>query len=115
MTWLMRDPLAALEAALDDQEASLLSGRFDRLAEIEALMQNALSALNLNRLNPTHLRVLQKIKARALHQGNLLQAALRGVQDARTMRHNRQGFNSYDSLGRPDQVNTQRPRFEHRS
>jgi hypothetical protein len=114
MTLLARDPLAALEAALDRQRSSILSGAFDTLAEIEAAIQAAMSALRTFPTAPANMHRLSTIKAQAAHQGRLLQAALRGVQDARGARTTGKAFTSYDSAGRAGQIGTPRPRFERR-
>ena len=115
MTLLARDPLTALEAALDRQRAGILSGAFDSLAEIEAAIQTAMSALRAAPPAPANMPRLAAIKAQAAHQGRLFQAALRGVQDARGARQTGKGFTSYDSQGRAGQIGTARPRFERRS
>jgi len=115
MTLLARDPLTALEAALERQRASILSGAFDSLAEIEAAIQAAIAALRSFPMGRANMHRLSAVKAQAAHQGRLLQAALRGVQDARGARQTGRAFTSYDSTGRAGQIGTPRPRFERRS
>jgi len=115
MTSRVRDPLTALEVALEQQRASILSGAFDTLGEIEAAIQSAMSGLSAAAIAGANMDRLAAIKARAAHQGRLLQAALRGVQDARDARQSGKGFTSYDRQGRAGQIGTPRPRFERRS
>lgn len=112
---LTGDPLGALEAALDDQKSSILSGAFDRLEGIEARIEAALAVLTSHKPDRRVMARLDRIKARAARQGRLLQAALRGVQDARQARQAGRGFTSYDSQGRAGQIGSPRPRFERRS
>lgn len=115
MTLLAPDPLAALEASLERQRESILSGAFDSLGEVEAAIQAAMTALRglpMGRLNPQR---LSAIKTQAAHQGRLLRAALKGVQDARGARQSGRAFTSYDSTGRTGQIGIARPRFERRS
>jgi len=115
MSLVARDPLTALEAALDRQRDSILSGAFDTLAEIEAAIQAAMQALPAFPATPVNMQRLSAIRAQAAHQGRLLQAALRGVQDARGTRTKGKSFTSYDSAGRAGQIGAPRPRFERRS
>ena len=115
MTLLARDPLAALEAALERQRASILSGAFEGVAEVEAAIQAAMSALPGFPMGRANLHRFSAIKAQAAHQGRLLQAALKGMQDARGARQAGRAFTSYDSTGRAGQIGTPRPRFERRS
>lgn len=115
MTPLARDPLAALEAALDRQRTSILGGGFEGLADIEAAIQAAMSALRDFPTSRANLHRMSLIKAQAAYQGRLLQAALRGVRDARGARQAGRAFTSYDSAGRAGQIGTSRPRFERRS
>lgn len=109
------DPLETLEAALEEQGARIIAGAFDGLAEIEARLTGALAALAAHPLDRAQVGRLDRIKSRAARQGQLLQAALRGVQDARAARQGGRGFTSYDSLGRADRIGGTRPRFERRS
>lgn len=115
MSLLARDPLAMLDAALDRQRDSLLSGAFESLSEIEATIQAAMALLRDLPMGRAHLQRLSAIRAKAAHQGRLLQAALQGVQDARGARQTGRAFTSYDRAGRAGQIGTPRPRFERRS
>ena len=115
MTWLARDPLLILETALDQQKTSLLAGRFDNLNDIDSLLQSALVTLSSARLDPAGFQRLQQIVRRAKHQGSLLGAALRGVQDAKSARRGARQFTSYNAFGQSGQVGAAQPRFEKRS
>lgn len=114
MIWGGRDHLAQAERALAGVETCLRGGRLDALPKQIATMERAMSGLRSANLDRTAANRLTSLRMRAGQVGELLQAVMAGMRDARTSMTTQPGFSSYDALGRVGQVGEAHSTFERR-
>lgn len=112
------DPVAALERLLEQERAALLSGDLAQLPKFIAGKERLLLLLEQAAARPDA-AALDRLRARAMANQLLLDAALRGVRAARarleTARSGGPALSTYDARGKAESHAPARPGVERRA
>ena len=114
MIWGRNDGLGAADRALSGIETMLREGEFRDLPEAMEGLERAMLGLQSGGLDQAAASRLTDLRARASRMGELLNAVMSGMRDARAVMAAPTGFSSYDAAGRSGHIGQARTRFERR-